>query len=201
MMTRAPHVWLVVLLLLCSCATNVPVPDDHYYKLPWGHPSLPEIRLTQGSIFVEQFVADGLYRERPLLYTVDNLGIELKQYHYHHWVDSPSRMLRDQLIRYLSASRAAARVTPVPDASAELGIHGTVKGFERREHGNTDQVFVDLEFRVDKRGQDVPVMLSDYQAQVDVTGKEMSDVVIAFESALSQTFARLLSDLNDRLTH
>jgi len=200
MMMRVPQVWLVV-LLLCSCATNAPVPDDHYYKLPWGRPSLPEIRLTQGTIFVEQFIADGLYRERPLLHTVDNQGIELKQYHYHHWIDSPSRLLRDQLILYLSASRAANRVTWVPDASAELGIHGTVKGFERRESGHTDQVFVELEFRVDKHGLEAPVLLSDYQVQVDVTGKEMSDVAIAFESAVSQIYTRLLSDLNDRLLH
>lgn len=199
-MMRGPYLWLVV-LLLCSCATNEPVPDDHYYKLPWGHTSLPEIRLTQGTIFIEQFIADGLYRERPLLHTVDNLGIELRQYHYHHWIDSPSRILRDQLIRYLSASGAATRVMSVPDAGAELGIHGTIKGFERRERGHTDRVFVDLEFRVDKHGLETPVLLSDYQAQVDITGKEMSDVVIAFESALSQIFAQLLSDLNDRLSH
>jgi uncharacterized lipoprotein YmbA len=192
---------LLMLLVLCSCAMNAPLPADHYYKLPWQHATLPEIRLTESGIFVEQFIADGLYRERALLYTIDRLGIDLMQYHYHHWVDSPARMLRDQLIRYLTETRAGARVTGVPDAAALLGIHGTVKGFERREYGHTDQVHVELEFRVDRSGMDMPVLLADYQAQVEVTGTEMNDVVIAFEAALSQIFAHLLSDLNDRLVH
>lgn len=190
---------LLLVLLLCSCAMNAPVPEDHYYKLPWQYTTLPEIRLTDGAIFVEQFIADGLYRERALLHTNDSLGIELMQYHYHHWIDSPSRILRDQLIDYLTETRAAARVAGIPDASAVLGIHGTVKGFERREYGHTDQVYVELEFRVDKSGMDAPVLLSDYQAQIEVTGTEMNDVVIAFEAALSQIFTRLLSDLNEKL--
>ena len=192
---------LLIVLVLCSCATNAPVPDDHYYKLPWEQVALPQVRLTAGTIFVEQFIADGLYRERALLHTVDKLGIELKQYHYHYWIDSPSRILRDQLIRYLAASNAATSVSAVPVASAVLGIHGIVKGFERREYDHTDQVFVDLEFRVDKHGKDTPLLMSDYQAQVGVAGPEMNDVVIAFETALSQIFARFLADLHDQLAH
>ena len=192
---------LLMLLGLCSCAMNTPVPDDHYYKLPWQHEVLPEVRLTAGTIFVEQFIADGLYRERALLHTVDKLGIELKQYHYHYWIDSPSRLLRDQLIRYLDASNAAASVTAIPDASAVFGIHGTVKGFERRVYDHTDQVFVDLEFRVDNNGKDAPLLMSDYQVHVGVAGSEMNDVVIAFDTALSQIFARFLADLHDKLTH
>lgn len=192
---------LFMVLVLSSCAMNAPVPDDHYYKLPWEHVVLPQVRLTAGTIFVEQFIADGLYRERALLHTVDKLGIELKQYHYHYWIDSPSRILRDQLIRYLAASNADLSVTDIPDASAVLGIHGTVKGFERREFEHTDQVFVDLELRVDKHGKDTPLLVSDYQTQVEVAGPEMNDVVIAFDKALSQIFARFLADLNDKLAH
>lgn len=190
---------LPVLLLLCSCATNSPVPDNHYYKLPWQQGKLPAVSLSRGTIFVEQFITDGLYRERPLLHTEDQAGIDLRQYHYHYWVDAPARLLRDQLLLYLSASHAAARLSAYPDATAELGIHGTVRGFEIRNHGNTRRVFVDLAFRVDRQGMESPLLLSDYQAQEDIQGPEMVDAVAAFEAALSRIFASLVSDLREKL--
>ena len=190
---------LFLALFLYSCAMNEPVPEDHYYKLPGTDRTVPQNKVTDGGIFVEQFIADGLYRERPMLYSIDSLGIDLQQYHYHHWVDSPSRMLRDRLIRYLAASHAAASVTPSIDDSVQLTIHGTIKGFERREYGHTDMVNVELEFRVERIGSKTPVLQSLYRNQVDVNGRGINDVVIAFDEALSRIFAALLSDLNEKL--
>lgn len=190
---------LILALSLCSCAMNESVPEDHYYKLPGSDNPVPENRLTAGGIFVEQFIADGLYRERPLLHTIDNLGIDLLQYHYHHWVDSPSRMLRDRLISYLVESHAADHITAYADESVQLAIHGTIKGFERRKYGNTDLVNVELEFHVDQPGRKSPVLQSHYRRQIAVNGREINDVVIAFDEALTRIFAALLSDLKEKL--
>ena len=192
---------LFTALLLCSCAMNKPVPEDHYYKLPGTHNQVADNRLTDGEIFVGQFIADGLYRERPLLHTIDRQGIELLQYHYHHWVDSPSRMLRDRLISYLASAHAADRITTSVDDSVQLVIHGAIKGFERLEYGNTDKVNVELEFRVERTGSKTPVLQSHYRSQVDINGNEINNVVNAFDEALSRIFAALLSDLNKKLIH
>ena len=180
---------------------NEPVPEDHYYRLPGTDKTESQNRVTDGGIFVEQFIADGVYRERPLLYSIDSLGIDLRQYHYHHWIDSPSRMLRDRLIHYLAASHAADSITPFIDDSVQLAIHGTIKGFERWKYGKTDLVNVELEFRVERTGSRTPVLQSLYRSQVDINGHGLDDVVIAFDEALSRIFTSLLSDLNEKLIH
>ena len=57
----------------------------------------------------------------------------------------------------------------------------------------------DLEFRVDKQGMEVPLLSSDYQAYMDIHGSDMTDTVNAFEEALAQIYARLLSDIDGKL--
>lgn len=198
-MIRTVSRLLALTLILSSCAINPPVPEDHYYRLPWMHATLPEVRLTGGNIFVAQFIADGLYRERPLIHTPGRSGVELLQYHYHHWIDSPTRMLRDQLIRYLTDSRAAAAVVDTTDVSADIEVHGKIRAFERHEYGNTDRVNVELEFRVDRAGSGIPVLMSAYKVQIDVRDDTMNGVVDAFGVALSQVFAQLLDDANKKL--
>jgi cholesterol transport system auxiliary component len=190
-----------LLLILSSCADNPPMPDDRYYRIPWTSTALTETKLTDGGLFVQQFIADGLYRERPLIHTADRSGIELLQYHYHHWVDSPARMLRDQLIRYLTESRAALHVVNNTDVPVDLAIHGKIKGFERYKYGNTDRVNVELEFRVDQTGNKVPLLISAYNVQIDVHGNSMNGVVTAYGLAISQVFAQLLADVSNKLIH
>ena len=200
-MIRPYSLLLACMLSLSACANNPPVPEDRYYRLPWPHTSLAEVKLTAGGIFVEQFIADGLYRERPLIHADDRMGMELKQYHYHHWVDSPARMLRDHLIRYLTESRAADYVVDYIDPSANLAIHGKIKAFERSIYNNTDQVNVEIDFRVDKTGNGLTVLTSTYHVRTPVRTHHMNEVVLAFENALKQVYAQLLADLSDKLIH
>ncbi len=191
--------WLVLIFILSSCAQSPPVPDDHFYRMPWTHADLPMVKLTDGVIFVDNFIADGLYRERALIHAVDRSGLELKQYHYHHWIDTPARMLRDQLIRYLTESNVAVQVVDDSTIPYDIAIFGKIRSFERHKHGINDRIKVELEFRVDKTGERLPISVLTYNVQIDVHEDSMNEVVSAYGVALSQLFAQLLEDLGTKL--
>ena len=95
------YILIPFLFILTSCVKQPPLPTDHYYRLP----ALQGINTDQeiiDSISVINFQADGLYRERAILYSENK--VEIKQYHYHHWVDSPNRLLQEYLAERLRLS-------------------------------------------------------------------------------------------------
>ncbi|MFQ5659847.1 MAG: ABC-type transport auxiliary lipoprotein family protein [Gammaproteobacteria bacterium] len=191
---------ILVCLLVTGCAGSPPLPVDHFYHLPVAAPGSAGKGLIDGAIFVRQFIADGLYQERALIYTTGAADIELGQYHYHYWVDSPARLLRDQLIDYLRAADAAPRVLDAVDVPAQLRISARIKRFERRHDGNSDVVYVSLDFRVDLPDQDRPILLREYSEQAAVDGEQMEMVVMAFGKALSRIFAHLVGDIRVNLS-
>ena len=86
------YILIPFLFILTSCVKQPPLPTDHYYRLP----ALQGINADEeiiNSISVITFQADGLYRERAILYSENE--IEIKQYHYHHWADSLNRLLQE----------------------------------------------------------------------------------------------------------
>ncbi len=82
---------ILFVLILTSCVNQPPLPTDHYYRLRVAQDINSDKEIVN-SISVIVFQADGLYRERAILYSENE--IEVKQYHYHHWIDSPNRLLQ-----------------------------------------------------------------------------------------------------------
>ncbi len=92
-------------LLAAGCAGTRPV---HYYTL--GSPSAPSDRsspvgpvMIVGSIATPEFLQDGRIRYRA----GDN---EVGGYEYHRWTEQPGMMVRDSLVRAMSASGNYQRV-------------------------------------------------------------------------------------------
>ncbi len=90
---------LTLLLLapaLAGCLGSAPqVPRDHYYRLLVPTPPAQTAEAAfPGVMTVELLQADGLLRERPLLYSESGQSHELQQHNYHYWNDAPPRMLR-----------------------------------------------------------------------------------------------------------
>jgi len=152
-------VLIVFCCLLVSCSSYAPLPTDHYYRLAEIKTGNVVPKHITGSILVQQFIADGLHHERPLLYTSDTSSLELKQYHYHLWLDSPTRMLQEQLADYLRIHQAADTIFTGYEGPAEMIIRGQIKQFERQ----ADKVVVRLVLRIDKNDSSVPLFQQDYQ--------------------------------------
>ncbi len=128
---------LLVLALagLTGCLGSAPpVPRDHYYRVLVAPPTQGDASrsasgqsasrqsasrqsaigiMFPGVLSVAPLEADGLLRERPLLFSATGRAHEMQQHDYHYWMDPPPKMLQAQLVDYLRASGLAkAVVTP-----------------------------------------------------------------------------------------
>jgi len=185
---------LIPVFFISACGSQKPVPVDHYYRLPDISLSGSGLtRLSDGIVYVALFETDGLHRERALVYS-NNEGLELKQFHYQHWIDSPARLIRDHLVQYLRTINAAPTVVTSVDPYPEMRISGRIRRFDRIMGDPADQVVVALELRADR--EDELLHIKDYQVTETVTGSSASDTVTAFDKALLRCFAEFVKDVH-----
>ncbi len=189
--------WVVALpLLLGACAGAPPVPDDHYYRLlTIQPPPQSESVLIPGVLKVETIKAHGIYRERALLYSLQTQPEGLRQHRYHYWIDTPTRLIREQLVDYLRASGVAGQV-----AGSQLAQRGdvrlklTLKSFERVVHNSESSVRVALEAVItDSKGR--PLGITRYTRELPAADASIPASVTAINLALKQIYAELLGNL------
>jgi ABC-type uncharacterized transport system auxiliary subunit len=187
-------VFATILVLTAACSGN-PVPEDHFYRLPGPAAATGAAGLVAGTVFVEQLLADGLYRERAIVRADRGSPTQLSQYHYEYWMDSPTRMVRDHLADYLRGGGAASVVSTSPDVPAEVSIFGRIQQLEIVEGSGNDEVAVAIEFRVDREGRDTPVLIRAYEERAQAGDDSVNGAVAAFGDALSRIYARLVEDI------
>ncbi|MCP4431544.1 MAG: hypothetical protein GY806_11240, partial [Gammaproteobacteria bacterium] len=100
--------WIRILIaslaiaLLAGCVSSAPVPQNNFYRLTELQPAkAKQNNQLPGVLLVERVKAVGILRERPLLYSFEKSPEAVKQHHYHHWVDAPTSLIREQLSTYL----------------------------------------------------------------------------------------------------
>ena len=125
------------------------------------------------SISVITFQAEGLYQERAILYT-DN-EIELKQYHYHHWTDSPTRLLQERLAERLRLSNISKLVLNTFEGNSELIIKGQIKAFERLQQKESESVYVKLLLQVNSNSKHAPILHKEYVQTVTLPSNTIAD--------------------------
>jgi len=190
------YILIPFLFILTSCVKQPPLPTDHYYRLP----TLQGINADEeiiNSISVITFQADGLYRERAILYSENE--IEIKQYHYHHWVDSLNRLLQEHLVERLRLSGMSKVVLTEFEGNSNLIIKGKIKAFEQRKSGNKNSAFISIEFRADKNNEGQPILFKQYTQVVDSEESSMTSVVNAFGVAVNNIYESFYNDLRGTL--
>lgn len=190
------YILIPFLFILTSCVKQPPLPTDHYYRLP----TLQGINTDEeiiNSISVITFQADGLYRERAILYSENE--IEIKQYHYHHWVDSLNRLLQEHLVERLRLSGMSKVVLTEFEGNSSLIIKGKIKAFEQRKSGNKNSAFISIEFRADKNNEGQPILFKQYTQVVDSEESSMTSVVNAFGVAVNNIYESFYNDLRGTL--
>ena len=179
--------------LLVSCAAQPPVPEDNFYQLPAPQIKANTTPLTS-SLSVKRLVSDGLHSERALLFSKAGQALQLKQYHYHHWSDTPPRMLQEHLISAFRTAHIADTVInydPTQDVSHSLT--GKIRHFEQIERGSKNEVLVELELKLsDKNGK--IVLLKDYRIKQAANSAKPHDLVNAYGIALNKLVSRFIAD-------
>jgi ABC-type uncharacterized transport system auxiliary subunit len=195
MMRRKLHI-LVPLLLLSGCVNSAPpVPRDHYYRILVPAPPRSEGPVLQGVVAVAPLEADGLLRERPLLYSATGQSYEMQQHDYHYWVDPPPRMLQLQLIDYLRRSGLASTVI-APDlrVQADYNLTGRIKRLERLLGGGPPRVVAELELALVENTSRQLILVRSYEAEVIAADESVAASITALNTALSRIFDTFLTD-------
>jgi len=182
-----------ILVLLTACAAQPPVPEDNFYQLPAPQIKAMKRTITK-SMSVKRLVSDGLHGERALLFSKTGHALQLKQYHYHHWSDTPPRMLQEYLISALRRARVADIVTNYdPVHRTDYNLTGKIRHFEQIERGSKNEVLVELELRLDdKRGN--LMMLKDYRITQTASSASPHDLVQAYGMALNKLANKFIDD-------
>ncbi len=183
---------LCCFLTLTACSSQAPLPTDHYYRLP----ELKDVNTDEkrvSSISVITFQAEGLYQERAILYTEDE--IELKQYHYHHWTDSPTRLLQERLAERLRLSRISNLVLNTFEGNSELIIKGQIKAFERLQQKGSESVYVKLLLKVNSNTKHAPILHKEYVQTVVLPSNNIANAIKAFAEAVDLIFSDFYDDL------
>ncbi len=193
-------------LLLLACAAPLlagclgsapPVPRDHYYRLlvPTPEQSAGEAPLP-GIMTVELLQADGLLRERPLLYSESGESYELQQHNYHYWNDAPPRMLQDQMVTYLRRSGVSRQVvTPDMRIRADYQVSGKVRRLERLLGGGPPRVFVEIELALLRLSDDRVLVVETFSAEEPAEDESVDASIVALNRATAEIFDRFLAQV------
>lgn len=185
-------------LLLTACGSTGPVQQDSFYRLSIDDPGRRFGQpLLDGTVEVGRFSADGLTSERAIVHT--GAGPGLRQYNYHYWVDSPTRLIQEAVVKALRVGEAAPRiVTAGTRVPADYRVTGKL-GRLHHETGETGEtgadVVVELEISVIDARSNTLVMVGDYSARRRVEGDGVPAAVVAFRHALTGILARFLDEL------
>ena len=188
-----------VLLLGSGCIGQNAVPQDYFYRLPTIHPKSPlHSTLINGAVAVDQFDADGVYRERPLLYVDAQRPLEVMQYHYRHWIQTPSQLVQESVVDYLREANIADSVERFSRGGRkDLLIKGRLQKFERLVQADRYFAVVEMEMQFRKKTpQGTIEHIEKYKSQVSAHGPTIHDSVAAFGEALQEIYDKMLNDLN-----
>ncbi len=194
---------LLLLLLLNACTTTPPAPEDHYYRLITSELPQPSTSPTiPGVLKIDPINSYGIYRERALLYTLEAQPEALQQHRYHYWIDTPTRLIRDQLVDFLRASGVAGSI-----AGSQVSLRGdlrlklTLTRLERVVHtGQRVRVRVALD-AVITSADGKPVKITDYARETPATDASIPASVAAINLALNGIYFELLEDLRALDSH
>jgi uncharacterized lipoprotein YmbA len=192
--------WVVVGAgLLAACGSVAPVPEDQFYRLRVDAPSQADKVLFPGTMEVDRFVADGLTAGRPIVYSESGKPYQVREYHYQFWTQPPTVMLRDELVSYLRARKAADLVvTPEMRGNPDYILTGKIKQLEK-VIGSTPKAVLEIELALRKAGGGKILFLNTYRMEMVSDGPEVSDAVKSLNMALTKIYKKFVDDLSKKL--
>lgn len=184
-----------VFVFITSCVGNTKIPQDHYYRLPeiesstvYSSPVLVDV------ISIDSVLASGVLDERDMLYVEEDKPDEVKYYAYRHWMDAPSKLIRQHLINYLEKTRAVS----VSQVTYEEGMEGgrvivSLLRFERSVGEDDIKALVSLRIRYKPHGQ--REIQKTYSVAMEASDKTVYSTVNAFGLSLEAIYDEWLADI------
>jgi cholesterol transport system auxiliary component len=197
--------------LIAACASD-PLPDYRYYK-PMQSVAATALAspVIDAALEVQPLRADGLFGERPIVYSFADEPQKLSQYHYQLWTDPPGAWIQRRMIDRLTQSNLASSVTAragVRERPAQLV--GLIEDLQRiKQIDGSWRVRVVLRLRVDMSSVPLPrdlvtgrqrLLEKVYALELKVAGDAMADTISTFGNAIDQICDELVADLQLKLS-
>jgi cholesterol transport system auxiliary component len=188
---------IILAMLVSACATD-PLPDYRYYR---PHALMKPAALVKPALDsvleIEGFRADGVFGERPIVYSFAEEPQKLSQYHYQLWTDPPGAILQRRFVDVLTAMKVAPLVTARASPRAEPAkLTGVIERLERvRVAPGTWQVAVKLRIRIDNHRGERPLLEKTYERSLDVASDTISASVERFGQAVDGIAEAVAHDL------
>jgi ABC-type uncharacterized transport system auxiliary subunit len=185
----------LVTIAWLACASG-PAPRDHFYRLEAAAPKALASPALAGTVEVDRLRVEAVSHGRRMLYRDASQSGEIGQHAYHHWVDPPSVMLQDQLVRYMRLAGAAETVvTPAVHVESDYLVSGRIIRMERILSGGEQRVAVEIELMLTRQeGRDL-LVLETYREERVAPGAGVDQSVAAYEQAITAIFERFLADI------
>ncbi len=194
-MKRAIVPALALALALSACSPT-PQPPDHFYRLQAAAPAQAlAAPVLPGVLEVGRLRSEPLISGRPIAHRSDEPPHDLTEYHYHFWTESPTLMLRDEMVSFLRAANVAEKVvTPDLRLDVDYKLSGKLRRLEKID-GSPDKVLLEMEVALKpRRGGDL-LMLETYRIEAESQGDGVSGAVLALQGAVNAVFAKLAADI------
>jgi len=185
---------LILLSLLLSACFGSPssVPEDRFYTLRVNPAEI--VKTKYKLITIQKVHAYGLYNERAMLYAKSDLPLQIKRYHYHHWVMPPTQLIQQNLKDYLSISHIAENVAIRAISGVNtLRISAELLAFERVVSVDKQFVHVELVFEVQQSNGHYNSYK--YTENVKTSSNTLHAAADAYGLALGRIFKKLLNEL------
>ncbi len=190
---------LPIIAVLAGClGSTTPVPPDNYYRFRAATAEQRlQTQLLPGVLAVAQIDGDGLVRARPVLFASREMPNSVRQHNYHYWADSPTILLRDELVSYLKRRGIAASVvTPKMRVRADYELIGKIKRLERLIGATPSRIAIEVDLAVVRQDRRRLVVENSYAADVPCDDDTVEASVAAFNAALGQIFDSFANDLD-----
>lgn len=185
---------------LAACGVVEPVPRDHFYRLQVVPPAgVADGRPpAEGAALVPPFDAGGVLNQRALLWTRG--GLQLQQYSYHFWTDSPAKLFQEALVATLRAADSFERVaTPPFRQRPDWLINGALEHLEliggSGEDSAVQSARVRLTLKVSDADDERLLLERSYEETVPVPNGTVAQGAAAVGTATEAILLRFLRDL------
>lgn len=183
-----------ILLCLGACATQAPVPEDRFYRLPMAGGQLKKGQALARVLVAGPLQARGIYNERAMLYIRGEQPLEVLRYHYHYWLQSPSQLVQEHMLSYLRNTGMANEVVAYgTHLKHDYQVSGRLLRFERLINRDGVSVIARIEFTLEKSGR--PVLIRTYEHTLRVANDSMHATADAMGHALEQIYRQLVTDI------
>jgi ABC-type uncharacterized transport system auxiliary subunit len=180
-----------IAVVLGGCGGGRPIA---FYTLRMPPPPAPAARVFPISLLVGRIDAPEILQDEPIVYRSG--PNEIGTYAYHSWIEPPTKMVKEMLIRRLRDSGEYGSVADLgSEARGNFVLQGRLYDFEEVD---TPQVsaLVTMEFHLFDRRTRTLVWKSYYSRREPVQGKEISEVVSTLNSDVSQGLSQIVDGLN-----